>query len=61
MQMRRQQVLESKLAQKMNHLKNLNFIGRLMRCLQAYKLPVVIPKTKKVHSSINRPFVSFPT
>nr|AGK89942.1 tetra-functional AROM-like protein [Acanthamoeba castellanii str. Neff] len=40
-------VLESKLAQKMNHLKNLNFIGRLTRCLQAYKLPVVVPKPKK--------------
>ena len=41
-------MLESKLAQKMNHLKNLNFIGRVTRCLQAYKLPVVVPKPKKV-------------
>lgn len=47
------QVLESKIAQKMNHLKNVNFIGRLTRCLQAYKLPVVIPKAKKVLDNQN--------
>jgi 3-dehydroquinate synthetase len=45
-------VLESKLAQKMDHLKNLNFIGRLTRCLQAYKLPVVVPKPKKVRACV---------
>jgi pentafunctional AROM polypeptide len=40
-------VLETKLSQKMNHLKNSGMIGRLIRCLQAYHLPVQIPKKKK--------------
>ncbi len=43
-------VLECKLALKMNHLKNSSFIGRLIRCLQSYHLPVVIPKKKKTET-----------
>lgn len=36
-------VLETKLSNFMGHLESSSTVGRLLRCLQAYKLPVTIP------------------
>lgn len=47
-------ILETKLAYKMNMLQNKNVVGRLVRCVQAYKLPMHMPKTMQPQEIIQK-------
>jgi pentafunctional AROM polypeptide len=50
-------VLETKLADFLNHLASSSIIGRLTRCLQAYKLPVQLPKGISFQTMVQKMFV----
>ena len=47
-------ILETKLAHQMGHLKYPSTVGRLLRCVQSYKLPIHIPKYLQVEKVIHK-------